>query len=452
MKFKFSLMKKMVLGITVVSTITYGTSAFFLEVVRNWTEDYISGGTFMFITFALGIFWTGFLGMLAARRIVKPLLQLMERADQISAGNLAVRVEAPRSDDELRALTLSFGKMLDQLKKIVQSIRENYDKTDTHVDELKSAIEQATFHIEQITLRIEEISNGAEQQSRSAETMVHSMEKMNQATADINDQAQSARESTRHMNATISESESVVRSLVDGMKKLVELNRQSLEAVRRLDEHTVHIGEISDVVGEIADRTRILALNASIEAVRAGAEGKGFAVVAENVRNLAAQSAKSVDDIRELITRIQSEIQDVVTTVTEQTEVAEKEAVHGESSLEALRKVTGEADNVSGMVERISEMANAQAELMDIALSEARDVAEIAERISAGTQDVYASIQEQTAIMEEIGATADELKGYSVSLNEKISFFKAEGPEESSPSAHDDEISRPAAVQEGMAT
>lgn len=425
MKFKFGLMKKFVLGITVVSTVTYGTSAFFLEVVRDWAGESISSGMFMFITFALGIFWTGLLGMLAARQIIKPLQQLMERVDQVSAGNLGVEVNAPRSDDELRALTLSFGKMLDQLKKIVQSIRENYAATDTQVDELKSAIEQATFHIEQITARIEEIANGAEHQSRSAETMLQSMEEMNRTTDEINKQAHSARESTQQMNATITESEAVVRSLVGGMKTLVDLNRQSMEAVQRLDEHTVHIGEISDVVGEIADRTRILALNASIEAVRAGAEGKGFAVVAENVRTLAAQSAKSVDDIRALIARIQAEISHVVQTVTEQTEVAEKEAVHGENSLDAFRKVTGEAVSVSGMVERISEMVAAQTELMNVTLNEARDVANIAGRISGSTQDVYASIQEQTAIMQQINATADELKESSLGLNEKIEFFKA---------------------------
>lgn len=424
MRFKFSIMKKIVSGITVVSTVTYGTSAFFILVVKDFLNGVVPDGVFMLITFALGVFWTGFLGMLAAKWFVKPLQQLMESANQVSDGNLNIHVIPSRSDDELRALSVSFEKMLNQLKRIVDGILENYKVTDTHVDELRAAIGQATHHIEHITNRVEYISSGAEHQSHSAKAMFQSVEQMTQATDEINSKAHSARLLTKEMDQTIEESEGVIRSLVEGMQRLADLNRQSMEVVRRLDDYAVHIGEISNVVGDIAGQTQLLALNASIEAARAGEEGRGFAVVADAVKKLAVQSEQSVEDIRQLIAQIQLEIKNVVTKISEQSEVAEKESAHGEKSATALRNIANEADKVIQIVDSISLMVAAQNEQMNNTLTEARDVADIAAQISLGAHEVFSSTQEQNAVMEEIAASSDLLKEHSVNLKQKIVFFK----------------------------
>lgn len=424
MRFKFSIMKKIVWGITVVSTVTYGTSAFFILVVKDFLNEIVPDGMFMLITFALGVFWTGFLGMLAAKWFVKPLQQLMESANQVSDGNLNIHVIPLRSDDELRALSVSFEKMLNQLKRIVDGILENYKVTDTHVDELRTAIGQATHHIEHITNRVEHISSGAEHQSHSAKVMFQSVEQMTQATDEINSKAHSARLLTKEMDQTIEESEGVIRSLVEGMQRLADLNLQSMEVVRRLDDYAVHIGEISNVVGDIAGQTQLLALNASIEAARAGEEGRGFAVVADAVKKLATQSAQSVEDIRQLIAQIQLEIKNVVTKISEQSEVAQKESAHGEKSVAALRNIAGEADKVIQIVDSISLMVAEQNEQMNNTLTEARGVADIADQISLGAQEVFSSTQEQNAVMEEIATSSDLLKEHSVNLKQKIVFFK----------------------------
>lgn len=423
MKFKFSIMKKIVWGITIVSSITYATSAFFMLVVKNFFPG-IPDWLFMFITFVLGIFWTGFLGMLAARWFVKPLQQITATANQVAEGNLDVQVTPGKSDDELRALGVSFEQMIRQLKEIIDGILVNHKETDIHVDELRSAIGQAAYHIEHITNRIEQISSGSERQSQSAESMFQSVEQVTQATDQIHSQAHAARQLTKEMDQTIEESEGVIRSLVDGMQRLAELNRQSIEVVRRLDEHAVHIGEISNVVADIAEQTHLLALNASIEAARAGEEGRGFAVVADAVKKLATQSAHAVGDIRQLITQIQLEIKNVVTKITEQSEVAEKESAHGEKSAAALINIADEADKVTEMVESIALMVAAQAEQVNNTLMEARNVAEIAAQMSQGAQEVFSSTQEQTAVMEEIAASSDVLREQSSNLKQKIDFFK----------------------------
>lgn len=423
MKYKFGIMKKIVIGITVVSAVTYGTSAFFLLVVRNFFTG-ISDTLFLLITMALGIFWTGFLGMLAARTFVKPLKHLTETANLVASGQLDSRVDIPRSDDELRALSISFDQMLQRLRGIVEGILENYKVTDLHVDELRNAINQARLHIETITERVEHISNGSVLQSNSAESMFESVEQVSKTAEEINAQAHAARTLTREMDRTIEESGGVIRSLVSGMQKLAELNRESMEVVRRLEEYAVHIGEISNVVGELADQTHLLALNASIEAAKAGEEGRGFAVVADAVKKLATQSAKSVEDIRDLIARIQSEIRQVVQRISEQSEVAEKESALGEKTMMALGNIASEADKVVDIVESVSSMVASQTEQMSRTMLEAKQVLEIAAQINDEAQNVFASTEEHNAVMQEISASSEELKGYSVKLKGHIDFFK----------------------------
>lgn len=425
LKFKFSIMKKVVLGITVVSAVTYGTSAFFILVLKDYFEDYISGLWFTVLTLLLGIFWTGFLGMLAARRIVVPLRQLMNTAHAVADGQLNVEVKPTRSDDELRALGIAFDSMVKQLRKIVSGISENYNATHMHVAELGKAIEQATFHIQSITERVERISDGADHQSNSTNVMFQSLELASEAANEINAMAESARKSTMEMDRTIKENGEVIESLVEGMRLMVGLNRQSMEAVRRLEEHASSIDSISDVVADIADQTHMLSLNASIEAAKAGEEGRGFAVVADAVRKLAQQSAESVQGIRQLIEQIQMEIKNAVEQITEQSEVAEQQSEHGEKTADALNNIAAEAASVMQVVAEVSQKVTSQAEQMNSTLAEARAVVEIAEQIREGAQTVFASTQEQYALMEEITSTSEQLHQQSADLKKQIDYFKS---------------------------
>lgn len=421
---KFSIVKKMVLGITVVSTITYATSAFFIFILQDITKDYIPKWLFICLTLALGIFWTVFLGWVAVKRMIKPLLMLTDAANKASAGNLQIKINPSNSDDELRALSLSFSKMIDKLREIIDSISINFKGTDLHVDELSSVIGHAASHVEQITIAIEEISQGAERQSRSSEAMFLSVEQITKATDDINDKANTARQLTMQMVITIKESSKVIESLIRGMQKLATSNQESLHAVRRLENNTNEISEISSVVGEFAAQTHLLALNASIEAARAGEHGRGFAVVAGEVKKLAEQSSLAVKNINQLIGQIQLEVTDTVIKITEQFEVANVESAHGVSVASALQNIIEEADRVDQTVDHISSMVSSQAGQVLITLTEARVVADIASKISSGAQGVFASTEEQTAVMEEISASSDDLRNQSASLKKLIEFFK----------------------------
>ena len=147
---KLGVVQKMVIGITGVSTVTYVTSAFFLLILKE-KQSFLSDGVFVALTLVLGIFWTGCLGYLAARRFVKPLLALTEAARAAANGNLQVSVNVTQSQDEIQALNRAFLDMIGQLRSMIAGVAEHSRTTDAIAGELQGAIDQATNHIVSMT-------------------------------------------------------------------------------------------------------------------------------------------------------------------------------------------------------------------------------------------------------------------------------------------------------------
>ncbi|REK67677.1 MAG: methyl-accepting chemotaxis protein [Cohnella sp.] len=423
MKISFGIVKKMVLGITVVSGITYMTSAFFLLVLKDWF-DFLPSWLFVLLTLLVGVFWTGLFGFFFSKWLLKPLLSLTAAAREAAEGNLRVHVAVGRTNDELTMLSRSFDHMLKQLITIINGIRDNSGIADQHAADLQSAIGEAARQIEQISEQAETITEGTQRQHQSAESMRLSVEELSEAANEINGQAAEARERTRIMNRSVEESEKVFRSMIDGMQQLAEQNRGALEIVKKLNEHADQIGSISNVVGDFADQTHLLALNASIEAARAGEEGKGFVVVAQAVKKLAEQSGSAVKDIHQVITQIQAEIANAVTHIQQQSQVAEREYKQGQASAESLATVAREAELVSEIVETIAARLARQTEKVEGVLNEARNIAREAEAIRLGAKEVSSASQEQTAVMQEIAASSESLRAKSSDLQTKVAFFK----------------------------
>ncbi|WP_027092315.1 methyl-accepting chemotaxis protein [Cohnella thermotolerans] len=423
MEVKFGIVKKMVVGITFVSSITYGTSAFFLLVLKK-AFDFLPNGLFVLLTLIVGVFWTGLFGFFFSKWLLRPLVELTRAAREAADGNLSLQVRVGRSNDELAMLSLAFDDMLKRLVAIINGIRDNSRQADQHAAELQDAIGEAASRIEQMSHQAEAIEGGTQRQSASALAMRLSVEQLSAAAEEASGQAEGARERARAMNAAVAESETAIRTVVEGMRQLAELNREALTVVRRLNEYAERIGSISDVVGDFAEETQLLALNASIEAARAGEEGKGFAVVAQAVKKLAVQSGGAVRDIRELIASIRSEVASVVRHIERQAAVAQREAVLGEESAASLAVVAREAAALGDIVEAVAGRIAEQAEQVGATLAEATAVAQVADSIRSGAQEISSASQEQTAVMQEIAASSETLRAKSAELREQVAFFK----------------------------
>jgi len=426
-RYRFSLTKKMVFGITFLSSITYGTSAVFIIYLKEYFESFLDlqlGNGFIVATLSLGIIWSAIFGYIAAKIIIKPLIRLEESARNAATGDLTADVQVGKSDDELRALGLAFNQMLHSLRQMVKEINQNFEKTNQNVEELTQASDHAAKSAEEISTTIEEIAKGAERQAEATNQTVELVNQVNDLSADVNNKADQMKSNSDQMEKMIKESIEVIHTLVEGLHQIADTNQQSIDAVNKLEKHAEEIGTITGVVGGIAEQTNLLALNASIEAARAGEHGQGFAVVANEVRKLADQSSKAVNNISELIEQMQVEVKNVVQKIAEQVELATRESERGEGTKGTLSTMKQSVEHVVASVIEINQIIEKQNEHIQKTLNEAKNVAAIAEQTTAGAQEVASTTEDQTAFMEEVAAKAQYLKETAFHLKETIAKFR----------------------------
>lgn len=422
---KLGLQMKMVVGMLVVSGVTYATSGFFIFVLKPYLAPSMNELAYDGIIFLLGVFWTCLLGWLGARLIVKPIIQLTKAADEASQGKLNVTLPTYRFHDEVNVLITSFGQMVCNLQHMITEIKSSVDITTQNTTTLSGAMTQAANQIEQISCAADEMNRGAEQQAMWTAEAAKSVEQIHASAASVQARAEETERMTEDMLDTLAESEEMLKSIIDGMLMAAESGQASINTVQRLSEQAEQIGDISTTVRDIADQTHLLALNASIEAARAGEHGAGFAVIASQVRKLAEQSASAVSNINERIVLMQSQVEQAVQLITKQVDIVSVEASKKDEAANALSAIAHVTKQASKAVHDIANEVEEQTKRFASTLEQTRKMASIVNEMADGTRQVASATQEQTAVMEEMAASSDVLRDQALRLQARTAVFKS---------------------------
>jgi methyl-accepting chemotaxis protein len=424
-KYKFSLRKKQVYFTTLLALITYSTSAFFIYILYPlFFENIINQFVFTIGTLALGIIWSGILAFFAAFFIVRPLKDLEQAAMQAASGDITKDVKVSKSDDEIRAVGLAFNYMLENLRKMVRQIENNFSETNEKVLLISRESRKATEQAENIAKTITEISKGAENSAESIQNTAESIEDVIKIAMEVQTKAKNSEQESNEMLDVLQKSRQAISSLITGIEDLALANKESLESVHRLAKNAEQVEQIIHLVGDIANQTNLLALNASIEAARAGEHGRGFAVVAEEVRNLADESAKAVHGISELLNNIQNEVKQVLNQISGQVKSVDQEVAKGAGTNQMMEDMTAKIYQVAEAVKNISVLVDQQMTSIHNSSIQSQEVSAIAEETSAGAEEVAASTQEQASVITNVEEIAVELKELANKLKETITQFK----------------------------
>lgn len=360
---------------------------------------------------------------IVVRSITKRLKALQLKATKIGEGDLTETIEE-KGNDEISDLAHSFSDMQENLRNLLKKLEESSVHLASSADQLMASSDQTSQATDQVATAIVGVASGAEQQTESIDATVEAINEISQGSVQIAQSSSAVTELTKAATEKAEEGGQSVNKTMEQMKSIDASVQESNEIIKLLSQRSNEIGTILEVITGIADQTNLLALNAAIEAARAGEAGKGFAVVADEVRKLAEQSQVSAQQIAELIQAIQ---QDTETTVQQMSHVTEDVKDGLTVSVEAIRKfheILASMKDITPQMESISYTA----EEMSAGLQEidvvAKEIADFAKSNAATSEEVAASTEEQLASMEEISLSAKSLAKMAEELQELIKNYK----------------------------
>ncbi len=284
--------------------------------------------------------------MLTINSSLKPIVEITGMIDEISSGegDLTKHIRV-NSNDEIGELAKGFNRFIDSQREMIGEIKARVDKLLAQMNDLVNQIIQ--------------VDQSAKEQNDHVSRVATAVEEMNSTVAEIANNADSAVQVSDEASNKAKHGRDVVGQTMQGMNTIAQVVGRASERINSLGEKSAQIGEIIGVIDDIADQTNLLALNAAIEAARAGEQGRGFAVVADEVRKLAERTSQATKEVADTIKTIQKETKDAVSAMDETRQEVERGKELADASSQALSEIENSTDTVSAM---ISQIANATRE------------------------------------------------------------------------------------------
>ena len=333
----------------------------------------------VFILFGLAII------AFASLSIVKPIRQVVERLNDIASGegDLTQRLEV-KSQDEIGQLSKGFNLFLDKLQHTIKEVIHTTEQVASTTSQAKASASSTRESSESQFKEVDLVATAAEEMTQTSGLVVQNAEVAVDAACEANRSAQQGQQ--------------VIELSAGEMRKLVERMSSAVPIVEELAKNNGNITEILSVIEGISEQTNLLALNAAIEAARAGEQGRGFAVVADEVRNLASRTQSSVGEIRAVIDKVHAGTQDVVEAIQEGNILANDTALHVQKAVEDLGSIFTSIEAISDMNSQIVRAAEEQ-----------QSVSGEVNQSVVNIRDLSAKILEQAAASEQVGSEIDQL-------------------------------------------
>ncbi|MBB3867782.1 methyl-accepting chemotaxis protein [Parageobacillus toebii NBRC 107807] len=353
----------------------------------------------------------------------RPLRTLSEAAKRIADGDLTGEKVIIRNRDEIGELAASFNQMTKNLRDVLEQVAMNAEQVAASSEQLTASAEQTSKATEQIALTIQNVAAGVEKQVQSVEETSETIDQMSEGIQQISERAQNVSKIAMQTSERASEGGKTIQTAVAQMNTVNDTVERLAGIVKGLGNRSEQIGKIIEVISGIADQTNLLALNAAIEAARAGEHGRGFAVVADEVRKLAEQSAQSAQQIASLIATIQEETNEAVRSM--ETVLKEVETGTGaiRTSGEAFQQIQTAVHEVAAHIQDVSASVQQMSAAAEQVVQSMQLVTQIAESAASGTQEVSAATEEQLASMEEISASAASLSKMAEDVKSLLKRF-----------------------------
>ncbi|NWC49219.1 methyl-accepting chemotaxis protein [Pseudomonas edaphica] len=323
-------------------------------------------------------------GIIAAlvitRQITRPIQDTLAVVERIASGDLSHNIQVTRRD-ELGVLQQGIQRMGTTLRELISGIRDGVTQIASAAEELSAVTEQTSAGVNSQKIETDQVATAMHEMTATVQEVARNAEQASLAAADADGQARAG--------------DKVVAEAIAQIERLAAEVARSTDAMTHLQQESNKIGSVMDVIKAVAEQTNLLALNAAIEAARAGEAGRGFAVVADEVRGLAQRTQKSTEEIEGLVAGLQNGTQQVATVMNNSRSLTD-------SSVELTRKAGVSLENITSTVSNIQSMN--------------QQIAAAAEQQSAVAEEISRSIVNVRDVSEQTATASDETAKSSVEL------------------------------------
>lgn len=363
------------------------------------------------------------MGVIMSTSMGRTINRIIKVAGQAASGDLTVNPTSRRKD-ELGTLTKSINSMITSMRDLIKQAATISATVDSSASTVASTSEQVASVSQEISRAIQEISQGATSQAADAE---QGSQKMNELAAKINIVSENANAIVDFSKGTMSLTQkglSTVSELEQRAQETTNITNAIIEDIKLLDSNSKSINKIISTISGIADQTNLLALNAAIEAARAGEAGRGFAVVADEVRKLAEQSMDATNEIVSIINDTQSQTAKAVEKAETSGGILKLQNESLQNTIEVFNNISRSmeqlAEKVEDSIKAISEMDNFKVQTVSVI----ENISAVSQQTAASSEEVTASTEEQLSSIQELAAYAQQLSDAAKNLNDSISKFK----------------------------
>lgn len=344
----------------------------------------------------IGLVLIGVIGFVLGRSIIRPLDE-MQRAITRTAQSLDFRSEIPvKGRDEVGRTLLAYNTLIKRLR---SSFAEIQQATGKMLDVAREA--EASAH---------QIAENSRQQSDASSGMAAAVEELTVSISLVANQAQEASKHTIESQENAERGSDVILATVDGIQSIARTVELASERIGALRNDSESISSAANIIKEIADQTNLLALNAAIEAARAGEQGRGFAVVADEVRKLAERTANSTQEITTLLSRMQGSAQLAVDTMNEAVHEVAGGVDHARQAGESIQGIKQGSGVVVNVVEDISEAVREQSAASTTIAQQIEQIAQMTERNSAAATESAQAVDQMARMSHEIASALEVYK------------------------------------------
>ena len=334
-------------------------------------------------------------GTTIAASISRPLNKVLDVLGRVASGDLTARADVD-TNDEMGLLSRHLNTTAEKINEIISLVAHNAS--------------QVTAAATQLHATATQMSTGAEEVAQQAATVATASEEMAATSAEIAQNCTLAAESSRHANDRAETGSSVVQETLTVMNRIADRVRSSSHTVGSLGERSDQIGAIVGTIEDIADQTNLLALNAAIEAARAGEQGRGFAVVADEVRALAERTTRATREISDMIKAIQGETKGAVSSMEEGVKEVEKGTSDASKSGEALETILEQIGGVTIQVSQIATAAEQQTATTCEINDNIRQITDVVQHTARGAEESAQAAEQLAKLAEDLQQLVGQFK------------------------------------------